>query len=108
LHENATRDTFFLIIHFVCPWDCSSRSVEEVGIPTLVAKILTVPEFVTVHNKRQLQSMVFNGANQYPGANYVKLENGDRMYVARISLSLKKNFFFLFYLFFTFIFFIII
>lgn len=46
-------------------------SVEEVGIPERMAKILTVPERVTGFNKERLQRLVMNGPCRYPGANYV-------------------------------------
>ncbi|XP_023347954.1 DNA-directed RNA polymerase III subunit RPC1 [Eurytemora carolleeae] len=61
--------------------DFSSRTVispdpnlriEQVGVPELVAKILTYPEKVTKVNLKLMQQLVINGANTHPGANYVK------------------------------------
>ncbi|AFM98532.1 DNA-directed RNA polymerase subunit beta' [Encephalitozoon hellem ATCC 50504] len=46
-------------------------SIEEVGIPERMAKILTISERVTSFNKKKLQSLVLNGPEKYPGANYV-------------------------------------
>ncbi|AFN83253.1 DNA-directed RNA polymerase subunit alpha [Encephalitozoon romaleae SJ-2008] len=46
-------------------------SIEEVGIPERMAKILTISEKVTRFNKEKLQSLVLNGPEKYPGANYV-------------------------------------
>lgn len=46
-------------------------SIEEVGIPERMAKILTISERVTRFNKEKLQSLVLNGPERYPGANYV-------------------------------------
>lgn len=46
-------------------------SIEEVGMPERMAKILTVPEKVTKFNKKRLQALVLNGPEEYPGANYV-------------------------------------
>ncbi|KAI5152358.1 DNA-directed RNA polymerase III subunit RPC1 [Enteropsectra breve] len=45
-------------------------SVEQVGIPERIAKILTVPEKVTHFNRPWLLDLVKNGTN-YPGANFV-------------------------------------
>jgi DNA-directed RNA polymerase III subunit RPC1 len=44
-------------------------SVEEVGIPKHVAKILTYPERVTPYNREALRQAVRNGSTIYPGAN---------------------------------------
>ena len=40
-------------------------------MPERVAKILTYPERVTVHNLARLRSAVLNGCDTWPGANYV-------------------------------------
>ncbi len=45
-------------------------SVEEVGIPEDIAKVLTVPERVTRFNIEWLKKLVSN-RTEYPGANYV-------------------------------------
>jgi DNA-directed RNA polymerase III subunit RPC1 len=47
-------------------------SVEEVGIPVYVAKILTYPERVTKYNIEKLREAVKNGASRWPGANSFK------------------------------------
>jgi len=61
--------------------DFSSRTVispdpnlriEQVGVPVLVAKILTYPEKVTKTNMKLMKQLVINGANNHPGANYIK------------------------------------
>jgi DNA-directed RNA polymerase II subunit RPB1 len=41
------------------------------GVPLLMAKILTYPEIVTKHNIEYLTQLVKNGRKIYPGANYV-------------------------------------
>lgn len=46
-------------------------SVEEVGVPEKMARVLTIPERVTALNIGKLQQMVKNGPETYPGANYV-------------------------------------
>lgn len=45
-------------------------SVEQVGVPIHIAKILTIPEKVTSFNKEWLTKLTSNGV-EYPGANYV-------------------------------------
>jgi len=61
--------------------DFSSRTVispdpnlriEQVGVPVLIAKILTYPERVTKTNMELMKKLVINGANQHPGANFIK------------------------------------
>ncbi|KAK6514336.1 DNA-directed RNA polymerase III subunit [Arthrobotrys conoides] len=46
-------------------------SIEQVAVPMLVAKNLTYPERVTDYNRGKLQDLVRNGADKYPGANFV-------------------------------------
>lgn len=45
--------------------------IDHVAIPELVAKNLTYPEPVTRYNKEKLKDRVRNGANRWPGANYI-------------------------------------
>ncbi len=47
-------------------------SIDEYGIPLPIAMNLTYPEVVTKYNKRQMEKLVRNGPNQYPGAKSVK------------------------------------
>jgi DNA-directed RNA polymerase III subunit RPC1 len=56
-------------------------SIEEVGIPVLVAKILTVPERVTVHNLALMRQLVRNGPNVHPGANILERPDGFRVFL---------------------------
>ncbi|MEM0453560.1 MAG: DNA-directed RNA polymerase subunit A' [Sulfolobales archaeon] len=46
-------------------------SINEVGVPEEVAKVLTVPERVTRWNIDELRMHVLNGPYKHPGANYV-------------------------------------
>ena len=50
-------------------------SIEEVGVPLIVAKKLTYPERVTSFNIKRLQQMVRNGPEHYPGANMIRSVN---------------------------------
>ncbi|XP_072929646.1 DNA-directed RNA polymerase III subunit RPC1 [Epargyreus clarus] len=61
--------------------DFSSRTVispdpnlqiQEVGVPVYVAKVLTYPERVFPANLQWLRSLVCNGPDVHPGANYVQ------------------------------------
>ncbi|KAL1672708.1 hypothetical protein EV122DRAFT_271324 [Schizophyllum commune] len=45
--------------------------IDEVAVPERVAKILTYPERVTVHNMEGLRKAVLNGPDVHPGANFV-------------------------------------
>jgi DNA-directed RNA polymerase II subunit RPB1 len=47
-------------------------SIDEVGVPQRVAKILTIPVTVTATNIQELTRYVKNGRSIYPGANYIK------------------------------------
>lgn len=61
--------------------DFSSRTVispdpnlkiEQVGVPVLVAKILTFPERVNSTNIELMRKLVTNGPNIHPGANFIE------------------------------------
>ncbi|MHA1595310.1 MAG: DNA-directed RNA polymerase subunit A' [Candidatus Baldrarchaeia archaeon] len=54
-------------------------SINEVGVPEFVAKILTVPEKVTEWNIEELKMLVKRGPDQYPGANYIIRTDGRRI-----------------------------
>ena len=46
-------------------------SINEVGIPELIAKELTVPEKVTPYNIERIRKLIENGSDKHPGVNYV-------------------------------------
>ncbi len=54
-------------------------SINEVGVPIDIAKILTVPEVVTEWNIEWLRQLVINGPEIWPGANYVIMPGGRRI-----------------------------
>jgi len=54
-------------------------SINEVGVPEEIAKILTVPEKVTVWNLEEMKKYVINGPDVWPGANYVVKQDGRRI-----------------------------
>jgi DNA-directed RNA polymerase subunit A' len=45
-------------------------SINEVGVPEMIAKEVTVPIYVTEWNKEDMKKYILNG-NKHPGANYV-------------------------------------
>ncbi len=53
-------------------------SIDEVGIPYLIAKEMTIPERVTPRNHEILKALVINGIDTYPGANYIIRPDGKR------------------------------
>ncbi|XP_037927048.1 DNA-directed RNA polymerase II subunit RPB1-like isoform X2 [Hermetia illucens] len=68
--------------------DFSARSVitadpnigiGQVGIPVSIAKNLTYPELVGPFNIDRMQELIRRGHHQYPGANYVTRNNGERI-----------------------------
>jgi DNA-directed RNA polymerase subunit A' len=54
-------------------------SINEVGVPYDVAKILTVPERITTWNIEEEKRLVRNGPEKHPGANYVIRLDGRRV-----------------------------
>ncbi|MEB3774058.1 MAG: DNA-directed RNA polymerase subunit A' [Desulfurococcales archaeon] len=63
-------------------------SINEVGVPIEIAKILTVPMKVTPYNIDEARKYVLNGPNNWPGATYVyKARNGKK-----IDLRYIKNY----------------
>lgn len=52
--------------------------INEIGVPEYVAKTLTVPVRVTVHNVEQLRDFVRRGPDVHPGANCVISPDGKR------------------------------
>jgi len=61
-------------------------SINEVGVPIEIAKILTIPTNVNDWNIEEMKQMVLNGPFKHPGANYI-IRNDRR----RIDLRYVKN-----------------
>ena len=49
--------------------------IDEVAVPDRIAKILTYPEKVTQYNMKKMKNLVSNGADIFPGANYLLKKN---------------------------------
>lgn len=56
--------------------------INEVGVPEVIAKKLTVPERVTEWNIEYLKEFIKNGADSYPGSNYMIRPDGKRKKVS--------------------------
>jgi len=54
-------------------------SINEVGVPIEIAKVLVIPEKVTEWNVEELRKLVRNGPFVHPGANYVIRPDGGRV-----------------------------
>ncbi len=65
-------------------------SINEVGVPVEIAKVLTVRVPVTPWNIEELRKYVLNGPDKWPGANYVITKDGrkiDLRYADRKKLA---------------------
>jgi len=56
----------------------SMIELDEVGVPEVIAKELTVPERVTENNLEKIKELVMNGSENWPGVNYVIRPDGRR------------------------------
>ncbi len=52
--------------------------IDEVGVPEIIAKELTIPVRVNEKNKEEMIKYVLNGPENWPGANYVIRPDGRR------------------------------
>ena len=53
-------------------------SINEVGVPEMIAKEVTVPAYVNDWNIDEIRTYVENGPDVHPGANYMISESGNR------------------------------
>ena len=51
--------------------------VDQVGVPVLVAKVMTLPEKVNRYNIDKMRKMVLNGPEKHPGANIIRSAGGN-------------------------------
>jgi len=61
-------------------------SINDVGVPQSIAKILTIPTHVNPWNIEEMKLLVLNGPFLHPGANYIIRNDG-----RRIDLRYVKN-----------------
>ncbi len=55
-------------------------SIDEIGIPEKMARVLTVPEVVNEHNIEEIKMYVRRGSDEYPGAVLIKKKAGPDQY----------------------------
>ncbi len=55
--------------------------IDQVGVPVLIAKVMTFPQKVFVHNINEMRKFVLNGPDIYPGANFVEQTNGNKIFL---------------------------
>ncbi|MHA2232661.1 MAG: DNA-directed RNA polymerase subunit A', partial [Candidatus Hodarchaeales archaeon] len=63
-------------------------SINEVGVPEQIAKILTIPETVTEWNIEEMKELVMSGPVAHPGSNYIIRPDSKRVdlrYVADLK-----------------------
>lgn len=75
-HNLAGKRTNFSARTVISP--DPSLEIDEVGVPTVIATKLTVPERVTEWNMAYLKKFVEKGPGQYPGANYIVRPDGKK------------------------------
>jgi DNA-directed RNA polymerase subunit A' len=63
----------------------------EVGIPKVVARELTIPERVTDWNIDWLKSLIKKGPDEYPGANYVIRPDGKKKRITEETQEILLN-----------------
>jgi DNA-directed RNA polymerase subunit A' len=54
-------------------------SMNEVGVPEQVARILTIPQRVTTWNLEEMKELVLRGPDRHPGCNYLIRTDGRRV-----------------------------
>ena len=60
-------------------------NIDEVGVPEVIARELTIPVRVNESNVEKIRSFVANGPDKWPGANYVIRPDGRRKKVTDTS-----------------------
>lgn len=65
-------------------------SINEVGVPEQISKILTIPERVTEWNIEEMKELVMNGPANHPGANYIIRADKKRIDLRFVN-DLKKT-----------------
>lgn len=64
----------------------------EIGLPVRFARVLTYPQPITPWNVEQLRALVENGADTYPGANYIEDAKGRMVDLRRMDTTRRKAF----------------
>ena len=64
-------------------------SINEVGVPEMIAKEMTVPVYVTKWNIEEMKMYVINGRDVHPGANYVIRSDGRKINIRNFESKLN-------------------
>ncbi|MDP1552394.1 MAG: DNA-directed RNA polymerase subunit A' [Methanobacteriaceae archaeon] len=72
-------------------------SINEVGVPKIIATEVTVPVKITEWNLEEMKGYILNGSNLHPGANYVIRPDGRKIRIydeikETVAENLEKNF----------------
>jgi DNA-directed RNA polymerase beta' subunit len=67
-------------------------SVNEVGVPTRIAKELTVPIRVTLRNREDMRQMIFRGPDVHPGVNFIVRGDKRRVRINERSRLINAGF----------------
>ncbi len=59
--------------------------IDEVGVPLVIARELTVPLRVNENNLEEVKKLVLNGPNSWPGANYIFRPDGRRKKITDLN-----------------------
>jgi DNA-directed RNA polymerase subunit A' len=65
--------------------------INEVGVPNMIAKKLTIPVKVTERNEEKVKEWLDNGPDEHPGVNYVFQPDGKRRRVTEENLEELKE-----------------
>ena len=65
--------------------------VFEVVVPEFIARRLTFPESVNMHNIEQLREKVIRGNHQHPGAAFIRFNDGSYKYLSSVGVSLRTE-----------------
>lgn len=60
-------------------------AIDEVGVPEMIAKELTLPVRVNERNIKELKETVLNGSEKWPGANYIVRTDGRRKKITEMN-----------------------
>ena len=66
-------------------------SINQVGVPQVIAETLTIPERVTEWNIEEMRELVIQGPKGDPGVNYLIKDNGPDQPARRIALRFVKD-----------------
>ena len=66
-----------------------SINIDQLGVPYKICKIITFPETVNYYNYKKLEKLIKNGANKYPGVNFIIQKRND--IETKLDLRYIKN-----------------